>query len=118
MLLIAVGGIRPRTPLVLPVFAALTAASHRQARRAPGCVHTGLHRAGGLFFSFTAWETPAAMRAYAAGWPHRAAMRLVPRWMESHGFHHFTVDTLPDWPTALDRWRAARNPVSPAPATP
>lgn len=94
--LIALGSAKLRHWWHYPEFAWRTSASLRQAKSAEGCLHAEVFPYRGHFCSFTAWESPALMKAYATGGAHKGALKMGRLLTESSGFFHFWHEGLPD----------------------
>ena len=107
MPLIAIGGIAVKNRFRSLEFSRYVGPSLRQARMAEGCLFAAVRPHDGRYFSFTAWDSPAAMKRYARSGPHRRAMARASVLSSDSRFHHFHADELPDWSEALDRWHAA-----------
>lgn len=74
--------------------------SARQARGAAGCVDVKLRKTQGLaFWTLTAWEDEASMKAFRVAPPHREAMRKLARWCDEASFTHWNDENerLPTW---------------------
>jgi hypothetical protein len=99
----AIGAVRPY-PLALPLFITHAVASLKAAQKADGCIWAGTNSARGLAFSLSVWDSPAAMRRYAASAPHARAMRWSRLTGEVTRFHHFACDEVPSWAEAIGRW--------------
>lgn len=104
---VTIGRADPKSASALPRFFWLTLLSLRQARRAPGCVQSGVTARDGGFYSLTVWDSPAARDAYARSGAHLQAMRAARRLLTGFRAHSFTSDTVPAWDEALARWHAA-----------
>ena len=90
----------------LPGFIFYAMRSARQAKKAPGNLGTGLLReAKATFWTKTAWQDEAAMRAFLMATPHRRAMGKLAEWCDEASVVHWTQDSadLPDWQEAHRR---------------
>ena len=105
---VSVTRLRLRSILVLPAFVPHTMRSLRQVRAAPG------FRGGSLlqdrawaFWTLTAWDDGAAMRAYMTTGDHRTAMPRLAGWCDEASVVHWDqdADALPDWDEADRRMR-------------
>jgi hypothetical protein len=75
--------LRLRHPRFFPRFIWYAAASLKQARRAPGCVFAQVRATGGLtFWTLSAWQSEAAMKAYMVSGAHLKAMPGLRRWCD------------------------------------
>lgn len=109
MTFVSITRLRIRSVRFLPAFLIDTWLSMRQVRRAVG------YRGGALladrdraYWTMTAWDDAAAMRAYMTSGPHRRAMPKLMRWCDQASIAHWTQedDTMPDWHEADRRMRA------------
>ncbi|KQN76569.1 hypothetical protein ASE91_00950 [Sphingomonas sp. Leaf62] len=105
---ISVTRLRIRAARFLPAFLIDTWLSMRQVKRAAG------YRGGALladrdraYWTMTAWDDAAAMRAYMTSGAHRRAMPKLMRWCDQASIAHWTQDddALPDWHEADRRMR-------------
>jgi len=74
--------------------------SQKQAMAAPGCFGVRTRKTRGLaFWTLTAWESEAQLRAFLSSDPHRATMPKLPAWCDEAVTTHWTIETkqLPDW---------------------
>lgn len=109
MTFVSITRLRIRSVRFLPAFMVDTWQSMRQVKRAAG------YRGGALladrqrtYWTMTAWDDAAAMRAYMTSGPHRRAMPKLMRWCDQASIAHWTQDgdTLPDWHEADRRMRS------------
>jgi hypothetical protein len=107
---VSVTGFQLRHPWLAPVFWAHALRAMGQARSAPGNLHAAARTEDGIHHTLTAWTDRAAMRAYLGSGPHLAAMRAFP-WLGSGRTCGFDAAEVPDWPTALQIWRATSREV-------
>lgn len=106
MALISVTRLRLRSPRYLPAFLWHALSSHTQAKRAPGNLQTKTRRqAKNVFWTLTAWQNEAAMRAYMTSGSHRQAMPKLAQWCDEASVVHWEQDsnTLPSWQEAEQR---------------
>lgn len=105
---ISITRLRLRALRFLPAFGLHTMRTLGQLRRAPG------FRGGSLlpdrrwtFWTMTAWDQEADMRAYMLGGDHRTAMPYLMAWCDEASVVHWTQAdaTLPSWPEADRRMR-------------
>ena len=110
---ISVTRLRVRSVRFLPAFALDAIRTGRQVAAASG------FRRGSLlndrlwtFWTLTAWDSEASMRSYMTNGPHRVAMPKLMDWCDEASVLHWDQpeDTLPDWPEAALRMRAAGRP--------
>ena len=102
-MLISVTRLRVRKFWFLPGFISYATRSNNQARHAPGNLGVELLRdAKKTYWTCTAWENEAAMRAFMMASPHREAMGKLAEWCDEASVVHWTQATpdLPDWNTA------------------
>ena len=100
MALISVTRLRVRAPGYLPGFIWYAVLSARQAKRAPGCLASRLLReANTTFWTNTAWQDEAAMRAFMLAGSHRRAMPKLLDWCDEASVVHWHQEdpALPDW---------------------
>lgn len=109
MTFVSITRLRIRSARFLPAFLIDTWLSARQVRRAKG------YRGGRMladrrrtYWTMTAWDDAASMRAYVTAGPHRRAMPKLMRWCDQASIVHWVQDdaTLPDWNDADRRMRA------------
>lgn len=105
---ISITRLRIRSLRFLPAFGLHTTRSLAQVRRSPG------FRGGGLlpdrrwaFWTMTAWDGEADMRAYMLSGDHRTAMPRLLGWCDEASVVHWTQDdpALPTWTEADRRMR-------------
>jgi hypothetical protein len=113
MPLISVTRLRIRSARFLPGFFVYAFRSTRQARRTPGNLgaavfNDSLH----TFWTKTAWQDEAAMRAFMRSGPHTLAMPKLAHWCDEASVVHWSQDTaeLPAWPEAHRRMQAEGRP--------
>src|SRR5262249_568922 len=100
MSLIAVTRLRVRSMRFLLPFAWHTWRSFRQAKHAPGNLGVKLRKAEGFaFWTLTAWQDEASMKAYPVTSPHRNAMPKLLQGCDEAAVAHWSQDSaeLPDW---------------------
>jgi Domain of unknown function (DUF3291) len=106
MAFISVTRLRIRSWRYLPPFFWHTLMSFIQAKRAPGVFRATTKRApDGAFWTLTAWESEASMRAYRNSGAHRGAMPKLLEWCDEASVGHWeqASDELPDWREARRR---------------
>ena len=106
MALISVTRLRVRAFRYLPSFIFYSLLSARQAKHATGNLGTGLLReARRTFWTRTAWQDEAAMRAFMMAGAHRRVMPKLLDWCDEASVVHWTQDSpeLPDWHEAHRR---------------
>jgi heme-degrading monooxygenase HmoA len=110
MAFVSLTRLRVRSVRFLPLFAMHAIRSNRQVQRAPGFL------AGSLlpdrkwtFWTMTAWDSEAAMRAYMIGGAHKRAMPHLMHWCDEASVAHWTQPdvALPPWEEADARMRTA-----------
>ncbi len=109
MTFISITRLRIRSARFLPAFLIDTWLSMQQVKRATG------YRGGALladrqraYWTMTAWDDAAAMRAYMTSGAHRRAMPKLMHWCDQASIAHWVQegDTLPDWREADHRMRS------------
>jgi hypothetical protein len=93
--------LRIRSPFYLPQFLWGNELSARQLARSPGFLGGGLLvDRGRAFWTVTAWEDEAAMRAYRNSGAHREVMPKLLKWCDEATVIHWGQEgaELPDWP--------------------
>ena len=106
MPLISITRLRVRSIRYLPGFFLYTITSALQAKRAPGNLGMGaLRDANNTFWTRTAWQDEAAMRAFMMAPPHRRAMVKLLVWCDEASVVHWNQENsaLPDWHEAHQR---------------
>lgn len=110
---ISVTRLRIRSLRFLPSFVVHAVRSNRQLRAAPG------FRGGALladrrwtFWTMTAWDSHASMRAYMASGAHRSAMPHLLDWCDEASVVRWEQpeDALPSWQEADRRMRGEGRP--------
>ena len=90
----------------MPRFVSYALRSSNQARNAAGNLGVELLRdARNTYWTCTAWQDEAAMRAFMMTEPHRSAMGKLAEWCNEASVVHWTQATadLPDWIEAHHR---------------
>lgn len=103
---ISVTRLRLRSIFYLPQFLWHTLKSQRQVVRARGFLSGRLLRdSGNVYWTVTAWEDEAAMRAYRSTGAHGSAMPKLLDWCDEAAVAHWTQPQaeLPDWAEAHRR---------------
>jgi hypothetical protein len=104
--LISITRLRVRSFWFLPAFIVYALRSDRQAKRSPGNAGVRLLReANNTYWTNTAWQDEAAMRAFLMAEPHRHVMGKLANWCDEASVVHWTQETatLPDWQEAHRR---------------
>lgn len=105
-MLAAVTRLRLRSWRFLLPFAIHASRSQTQAINAPGCIGVLTRKTAGLaFWTLTAWESEAHLRAYLSRDPHRSAMPKLFPWCDEAVTTHWDIEErkLPDWKTATSK---------------
>jgi hypothetical protein len=105
---VSITRLRVRHWRFLPGFAFHAWRSTRQARSAPGFRAGALANGPGLaFWTITAWDDEAALRAYRNSGAHRRAMPRLLDWCDEASYVHWQQDdaTLPTPEAAFARLR-------------
>lgn len=90
--------LRLRSILTLPRFLAEARASANQAASSPGFISGALLPEGRLvFWTRSAWESEAAMKAYRDSGAHRAVMPKLLDWCDEARTAHWQGDVATDW---------------------
>ena len=92
--------LRVRSPIYLPQFLWGNEMSARQLARSPGFLGGGLLvDRGRAFWTVTAWEDEAAMRAYRNTGAHREVMPKLLKWCDEATVVRWNQEgaALPDW---------------------
>jgi heme-degrading monooxygenase HmoA len=103
---ISVTRLRVRAFWFLPGFIYYALRSAKQAKGSPGNLGVNLLRdAHNTFWTATAWQDEAAMRAFMMATPHRSAMGKLAEWCDEASVVHWTQETaeLPAWDEAHRR---------------
>ena len=106
MPLISITRLRVRSLHYLPGFIWYAVLSARQAKRASGCLGVRLLReANNTFWTNTAWQDEAAMRAFMLAGSHKKAMPKLLEWCDEASVVHWIQESaeLPSWDTAHRR---------------
>ena len=83
MVFISITRLRVRSFRYLPQFLWFAFLSQRQAKRSPGCFGARVLRdAGNAYWTSTAWENEAVMRAYISSGAHRRVMPKLKEWCD------------------------------------
>jgi hypothetical protein len=113
MAFLSVTRLRVRSLRFLPPFFYFAFTSARQARRARGNLGSDLLAdSKRTFWTATAWEDEASMRAFMIAPPHRRAMPRLLDWCDEAAAVHWLQDgpDLPDWREAHRRMVAEGRP--------
>ncbi len=97
---VSVTRLRVRSWRYIPQFVWHALKTARQAERTDGFVGGKvLREARNTFWTLTAWEDEAKMRAYRNGGAHRAVMPRLLEWCDEASVAHWNQDDagLPDW---------------------
>lgn len=87
-----------RSVLLLPAFARETRVIADQARAAPGFLGGGILAEGWMvFWTHTAWESEAAMKAFRDSAAHRASMPKLQDWCDEARVGHWDGELESDW---------------------
>ena len=108
MAFISVTRLRIRSVFYLPQFIWHTLKSQRQVARATGFLGGRLMRdPGNAFWTVTAWEDEAAMRAYRGSGAHMKAMPRLLDWCDEASVVHWQQGSESPlaWPTAETQMR-------------
>jgi hypothetical protein len=106
MTFISITRLRIRSWRFLPLFFLQAVRSGRQAKRAPGNRGVSvLRESPGVFWTRTAWDSEASMRAFMLGGAHRQVMPKLLEWCDEAAIAHWTQDSAsePTWPEAYSQ---------------
>lgn len=102
--------LRLRSLRFLPGFALHTLQAQRQLKQATGFLSGKLLPDRNLtFWTITAWDSEASMRAYMTNGAHKRAMPHLLHWCDEASIAHWTQPeaALPTWDEADERMRAS-----------
>ena len=108
MAFVSLTRLRIRSIWFLPSFALYTLRSLRQVRRSPGFLSGALlPDRSWTFWTLTAWESQASMRAYITTGAHKQAMPKLMEWCDEASVAHWEQAgaDLPAWAEADRRMR-------------
>ena len=106
MALISLTRLRLASARFLPGFVWYALRSSSQARRSPGFLGMRLLADRHLaFWTATAWDDLASMKAYRSAGTHRAAMAKLAGWCDEASVTRWVgpVESMGDWPAAYAR---------------
>jgi quinol monooxygenase YgiN len=99
--------LRLRSFLTLPAFLREAQAASDQAARAPGFLGGALLPEGRIvFWTRTAWDSEAAMKAYRDNDAHRAVMPKLLDWCDEASVCHWEGEVAADWDEIYRRMAA------------
>ncbi len=101
---VSITGLRLRSPWHIFRFFRHAALSLRQARRAPGNLHTDVKTINGVRHTITVWEDEKAMRRFLYRGAHAKAIRAFPEIAEGKTFGFETTE-VPDWDEVHALWQ-------------
>ena len=110
---VSVTRLRLRSIRFLPAFVRHNLRALAQVKAAPGFRGGSLLADRALaFWTLTAWDDPAAMRAYMTAGAHRASMPYLLDWCDEASVAHWEQDgdALPEWTEAERRMRGEGRP--------
>ena len=113
MALISLTRLRLASPRFLPPFAWYAVRSSMQARRSPGFRGMRLLADRRLtFWTATAWDDLASMKAYRSAGAHRAVMPRLASWCDEASVTRWVgpVESMGDWAAAYARMVAEGEP--------
>lgn len=97
MTLISVTRLRIRSIRFLPMFIWDSIKSDKQAKRASGNLGSTLRaQSTTVFWTLTAWEDEASMRAFMRSGAHREAMPKLQNWCDEASVVHWHQDSASD----------------------
>src|SRR5215469_14537956 len=109
MPVVSVTRLRVRSWLYLPAFLMTSLRVARQAKSSPGNLRVQLlNDRRKTFWTCTAWESEAAMRAFMLAPPHGPAMRKLLEWCDEASLVHWSqaAAELPTWTEAHHRLKS------------
>lgn len=113
MIFVSLTRLRLRSVRFLPLFAFHAVRTQRQVSNAPGCLKVALLPDRIFtFWTMTAWESEAAMRAYMISGAHKRAMPHLMHWCDEASITHWMQEgrALPPWSEADRRMRSEGRP--------
>lgn len=108
MVFVSLTRLRVRSLRFMPLFAIYAVRSRRQVSKAPGFLNGALLAdRKWTFWTLTAWENEAAMRAYMTSGAHKQAMPRLMQWCDEASVAHWAQENevLPSWKEADWRMR-------------
>jgi hypothetical protein len=108
MTFVSLTRLRIRSVRFMPLFAIHAFRSRRQVSRAPGFQSGALLAdRSRTFWTMTAWDSEASMRAYMTTGAHKKAMPHLLHWCDEASVAHWTQPdaSLPSWTEADTRMR-------------
>lgn len=103
---ISVTRLRIRKWYYLPEFIFRAIRSNSQAKRSSGFVEGyTLNERSLIFWTVTAWQSEADMKAFRGAGPHRDAMPKLAGWCDEAVVAHYQGDRLPD---PLEAWECLK----------
>ena len=114
---VSVTGLELKSPWQLPRFYWHAVRALRQAKRAPGNLHSDVKTVGRVRHTLTAWRDRQAMCAFRYSDPHRSAIAAFGSFATGKTCG-FESDGLPSWEEALAYWRAHGRSYGSDPARP
>jgi hypothetical protein len=106
MTFISVTRLRIRLLRFMPKFIYYSLMSANQTKKSGGNLGMKLLRdANRVFWTCTAWQDEASMRAFMTAKPHLRAMAKLPNWCDEAAVAHWTQESanMPDWMEAHRR---------------
>ena len=95
----------------LPPFALETLASARQAARTPGFLGGAILNDRDLtFWTLTAWENEAALKAFMMTGAHARVMPKLIMWCDEAAVARWEAEALPGWDEAVAKLKTAGRP--------
>lgn len=102
---ISVTRLRLRSIRFFPAFVWYAVRSQREAQRAPGNRGVAVRRYKGAYWTFTAWDSAEAVRAFMTSGAHQQGMPRLMQWCDEASLVRWEQDTaaLPSWEAAEQR---------------
>ena len=106
---ISITRLRLRRWWSVPAFLWWSKLSMKQAGKSQGFISGAtLADRRRAYWTLTAWESEAAMKAYRGSGAHKAVMPKLARWCDEASVVHYEADELPSWEEAWQKIQKGR----------